>query len=88
MGDQFLVLTAANEIAFLENGAIRHRQKLEPRLMEVLQLLMEGKGQVVSREHLISEVWGDYGGGEEGLIQAISKLRRTFKDNARSPKVI
>ena len=88
LGDRLLILSAANEVAFLKNGEISHRQKLEPRIMAVLKILLEGDGQVVLREKLISSIWGDYPGGEEGLIQAISKLRRIFRDSAKSPKVI
>ena len=88
LGNSFLILTVSNEVAFLINGAVSHRQKLEPRIMEVLKILLEGNGQVILREKIIERVWGDYGGGEEGLIQAVSKLRRIFQDNAKSPKVI
>ncbi len=88
IGEELLVFTGTNEIAFLRRGSILFRQKLEPRIMAVLQVLMDGNGQVVMREKIIEKVWGDYRGGEDGLLQAISKLRRIFQDNAKSPKII
>jgi hypothetical protein len=36
--------------------------------------------QLITRETLIKEVWNDYGGGDEGLNQAISFLRKLFGD--------
>lgn len=88
LGEHLLVLVESNEIAFLKENLILHRQKLEPRIMEVLKVLIEGNGEVVPREKFINSIWGNYPGGEEGLIQAISKLRRTFKDSSKAPKII
>ncbi|SKA14522.1 winged helix-turn-helix domain-containing protein [Sediminibacterium ginsengisoli] len=54
--------------------------KLEPRVMKVLQYLLDKKGQVVTREELAETIWDNYGGAEDALTQAISVLRKTLDD--------
>lgn len=57
--------------------------RLEPRLMKLLFLLASHAGQLVSREQIIRDIWNDYGGGEDGLTQAISFLRKMLDDVAK-----
>lgn len=57
--------------------------RLEPRLMKLLFLLATHAGQLVSREQIIRDIWNDYGGGEDGLTQAISFLRKMLDDVAK-----
>ena len=57
--------------------------RIEPRLMHVLCLLIESANEPVSRERLISEVWDNYPGADEGLNQAISFLRKSFSDDKK-----
>ncbi len=57
--------------------------RLEPRLMKLLFLLASHAGQLVSREQIIRDIWNDYGGGEDGLTQAISFLRKMLDDMAK-----
>lgn len=78
---------AANQI-MIKNGSNGQIMRLEPRIMLVLVLLAEHPGQVLTREFLIETVWENKFVGEEGLTQAISKLRKVFGDEARNPKVI
>ena len=57
--------------------------RLEPRLMKLLCLLAENPRQVISREKIIETIWQGYGGGDEGLTQAISFLRKLFNDHEK-----
>jgi len=61
---------------------------VEPRVMKVLLVLAEHPGEVVARDDLLDEVWGDAVVGEESLTRAVSELRRIFGDNARRPDYI
>lgn len=54
--------------------------RLEPRIMKLLVLLVENCGQVTKREIAIDTIWGNYGGADEGLTQAISFLRKILQD--------
>lgn len=57
--------------------------KLEPRLMQVLELLVKDAGGLVSRELLIREVWDNYGGAGEALNHAIAQLRKALQDTEK-----
>src|SRR4029453_5728880 len=52
--------------------------RLETQGMQVLVLLAEDAGQVVSKERLLQTVWADTFVGDEVLSRAISELRRAF----------
>jgi len=48
--------------------------------MSLLRVLVDNAGQVMSREDLITAVWGVEYGGDESLSRAISILRKTLGD--------
>jgi DNA-binding winged helix-turn-helix (wHTH) protein len=88
LGDRYAIFPIRNQIAVLQDGKLARYRKLEPRVMDVLVRLMAARGSIVSKQELVDRVWEGYGGGEEGLMQAVSKLRRALGDDARSPEVI
>lgn len=62
--------------------------RVEPRVMQVLLCLASRPGRPVSRDELMSVAWSDVIVGEDALNAAISKLRRLFDDDPRSPRFI
>ena len=58
--------------------------RLEPRLMKLLCLFVKQIGQLVKREQIISEIWDDYPGANEGLNQAVSFLRKLLDDEQKN----
>ncbi|MDP9047686.1 MAG: helix-turn-helix domain-containing protein [Bacteroidota bacterium] len=58
--------------------------RLEPRLMKLLCLFVKQMGQLVRREYIISEIWDDYPGANEGLNQAVSFLRKLLDDEQKN----
>ncbi len=58
--------------------------KLEPRLMKLLCLLLEKRGQTVTRDEIINDIWKGYGGGDDGLTQAVSFLRKVLNDTDKT----
>jgi len=62
--------------------------QVEPRVMQVLLVLAERPGQVVTRNALLDQVWAEAIVGEEILTRAVSELRRIFGDKARTPNYI
>ncbi len=56
------------------------RYTAEPKVLDVLQALLDQRGKVVSREALIDQVWGVAYGGDERLSRAISLLRKALGD--------
>jgi len=75
---RFLVTPSINAITNLQT---QKEIRLEARLMQLLCLLAKTSGEVVTREYIIKEIWNDYGGGDEGLSQAIFHLRKALHDS-------
>jgi DNA-binding winged helix-turn-helix (wHTH) protein len=67
------------------NGSI-HR--VEPRVMRVLLCLAARPGEVLTRSALLDAVWTDALPNDEGLTQAVCKLRKAFGDRATRSTVI
>lgn len=53
---------------------------VEPKIMGLLRVLADNAGQVMTREDLITAVWGIEYGGDERLSRAISILRKVLGD--------
>jgi len=53
---------------------------MEPKIMGLLQVLVDNAGEVMTREDLITAVWGVEYGGDERLSRAISILRKALGD--------
>ena len=58
--------------------------KLEPRLMKLLCLLTDTPGKLITRDEIVDKIWNGYGGGDEGLTQAISFLRKILNDTGKT----
>ena len=64
------------------------RFSIEPRIMDVFVKLASQPRMVVTRDDLISTIWGVDFGGDESLTRAISQLRKTFRQAGVAEKVI
>jgi TolB-like protein len=65
------------------------RIRLEEKPFQILEMLLERAGQVVTRRMLRERLWPDtYVGYEHGLNTAINKLRDLLGDSARSPRFV
>jgi TolB-like protein/DNA-binding winged helix-turn-helix (wHTH) protein/Flp pilus assembly protein TadD len=64
--------------------------KLEKIPMELLILLIEREGTLVSREEIIERIWGKdvFFESDTGINTAVSKLRQALRDGAERPKYI
>ncbi len=74
-------------------GELRQRGRpvrLAPRCFRLLEALVSRAGQLVSREELRRELWGDrtFVDFEIGLNYTLSRLRGVLGDEARSPRLI
>ncbi|MCH7663687.1 MAG: response regulator transcription factor [Chloroflexi bacterium] len=76
----------------LENRQVRYqgkKTKLTPRLVRLLKMLIDHKGEVVEREELFKKVWRtDYTGDTRTLDVHISWLRQIIEKNPRKPNII
>jgi len=80
INDRFFIDPLRNEITDKQTGKL---ERVEPRLMKLLCLLVEYEGKPVSRKMIVKEIWNDYPGGDEGLNQAISVLRKLLNDDKK-----
>ena len=85
---KFKISVITNEITIIDDDKHNPIYKIEPRTMEVLSRLIEADGDLVSRDFLLKVIWENYEGGDEGINQAISKLRKVFKDDAKNSTII
>jgi DNA-binding winged helix-turn-helix (wHTH) protein/TolB-like protein/Tfp pilus assembly protein PilF len=62
--------------------------RIEPKAMEVLVVLSEKVGQVVSRDQLLDSVWPGVVVGDAALTQVVIKLRKALADDPQEPRYI
>jgi DNA-binding winged helix-turn-helix (wHTH) protein len=72
-------------------NAIEHQEAtlhLEPKVMQVLLVLAEHAGDVVTRQKIRETVWPETFVGDDVLVRAISELRRAFQDDPHTHHTI
>ncbi len=62
--------------------------RVEPKAIELLAFLAQRKGEVVSREDLLTALWPGVIVGDNALTQVVTKLRKALGDTAREPAYI
>jgi TolB-like protein/DNA-binding winged helix-turn-helix (wHTH) protein/Flp pilus assembly protein TadD len=77
----------------LESGEVRKaglRIRVQQQPMKLLEILLERRGEVVTREELRSRVWPgeSFGDFDQALNIAIGKLRSALGDSAENPRFI
>jgi DNA-binding winged helix-turn-helix (wHTH) protein/energy-coupling factor transporter ATP-binding protein EcfA2 len=63
-------------------------QQLEPKAMDVLVLLCQHSGEVLSSDDIVSQCWPDTDTGDNPLHKTINQLRRALGDTATSSSYI
>ena len=74
----------------VERRLFKKNQRLEiaPKALEVLQVLIENAGEVVSKDQLLSEIWGESFVEEGNLPVQVSKLRRALGATKDEPYIV
>ncbi len=64
--------------------------KLERIPMDLLLLLLEYRGQIVSREQIVEKIWGKgiFFDADNSINGAIRKIRQVLKDNPEKPRFV
>jgi TonB family protein len=67
-----------------------HVVKLEKAPMELLILLVEKQGELVTREEIIRRLWGDnvFVDTRHGINTAVHKLRAALRDDSERPRIL
>lgn len=74
------------ETGELEIGPRLHR--LEPVVADVLNLLLDNAGRVVTRDRILESVWKDRIVVDESISRAISRIRSVLGDTSRPYRYI
>lgn len=74
-----------DELHHLPTG---QRDKLEPKVAQLLLLLLSQQGQLFSQEQLQQQLWPDTVVEQNSLYQLLTKLRRLLGDQSRAPQYI
>jgi len=86
------VITAGPVKLYLDQNLVRclsKRTVLTPRLVVILELLIEHRGEVIDRETLYKKAWEtDYTGDTRSLDVHISWLRRALESDPRNPRFL
>jgi len=61
---------------------------IEPKAFRVLLILLRNPQKLISKEELLSAVWGDTAVSENSLARSIALLRRLLGDETRHPRYI
>ena len=77
----------------LDSGELRKhglRVRLQEQPFQVLKMLLENQGEVVTREDLQKKLWpaDTFVDFDHGLNKAISKIREALSDSAESPRFV
>ena len=63
-------------------------KQLEPKAMDVLLVLCQQQGEVLSADEIANQCWGDVAMGDNPVHKAINQLRKTFDDKPSQPTYI
>lgn len=61
---------------------------IEPKALRVLLYLVENAGRVVTKDELLSAVWGDTAVTDNSLTRAVALIRRVLEDDPHMPGFI
>jgi len=80
-----LRLDASNRQVFVEGSEVR----LTPTEFSLLQLFVENRGRVLTRDTILGSVWGEEYVGDVRILRTyINQLRTKLNDNATAPRFI
>lgn len=90
MTDQVRFFIAEHQIDLARSVVIFAQQetKVEPKILQVLYLLAQKQGEVVSHQEIMSTVWQGTEVVPNALQRCIARLRKVLGDDAKSPHII
>ena len=98
-GGEIMVGSASNSFRFgvyeldLRSGELLRsglRVRLQPQPLKVLSMLLERAGEVVTREEIQAQIWGNetFVDFERGLNYCIKQIRAALNDDAETPRFV
>lgn len=62
--------------------------EMQQRVLEVLLAIVRRRGELITKEQLVDEVWGGEAIGDASLARCLYEARRALGDDARRPKYL
>jgi len=88
VGESITLGSATLDVAAVKLRLGPGEQDLPKKEFEVLRLLMEQPGRVISREEFLDKVWGfAWAGDTRSLDQHIRRLRRRLETDPKAPRI-
>ena len=63
-------------------------RQVRPKVMDLLTYLAANRGEVVSKDQLINDVWGVEAVSESALTRTVTELRQALGDEADAPRLL
>ena len=86
------VLTVGSlNVNLLKHEVFKGNEKIDLTLkeFELLKLLLESKGKVLSRNYLLDKIWGyDYVGDSATVMVHINRIREKIEDDSKNPQIL
>ena len=86
------VLTVGSlNVNLLKHEVFKGNEKIDLTLkeFELLKLLLENKGKVLSRNYLLDKIWGyDYVSDSATVMVHINRIREKIEDDSKNPKIL
>jgi Tol biopolymer transport system component/DNA-binding winged helix-turn-helix (wHTH) protein len=79
---------SAEALGAKAEGLSPQEVRVEPKVMQVLEVLAETPGEVVTRDALVARVWPGVFVTDDVVHRAIRELRRVFGDDASNPQYV
>jgi Tol biopolymer transport system component/DNA-binding winged helix-turn-helix (wHTH) protein len=83
---EWRVEPSLNQITRLARGSVS--QRITPKAMEVLLVLVSRGGELVTRDEILASVWSDVHVQEEVLTRVVADLRKALDDDRKDPRYI
>ena len=84
------IAIADYQFCFDDNTLLFENQRIsvQPKVMELVKLLVEQQGKIVTREKIETTLWPKAIVGLDSVNNTIARLRRLLNDNPKNPKYI
>ncbi len=86
-----MLISGVIKLSIKERRLWKHEQEiiLTPTEWTLVRLLMEREGESISRDHILSEVWGRYYVGDLKVVDVnIRRIRQKIEERPSNPSVI
>lgn len=88
--DNWVIDLASGEVCDVENkmSEVYSDARIEPQGIRFLEVLAKKPNELVSKEDLLAEIWGDTVVTDDALSQCVSRVRKVLGDDPKQASII